>query len=99
MKRTLLIIATVISTILLANCSDSPNTPTIPTEIEENENVNTEHLTHLDSVKDEADAPPPERIIDVDEIVGSNNIELDRILGKPIEVIQSNPIRTYASFI
>ena len=93
MKRTILIIAAVISVVLLANCSDSTNQPTHTTEIEEYETGNTEHLTQPNLVKDEADIPLPERIIDVDGIIDSNNIELDSKLGTPIEVIQGNTIQ------
>ena len=93
MKRTILIIATVISAALLANCSDTTRQTTAPTEIEVNETGNDQHLDNLNTVNDEANMTPPERIIDVDVIVDSNSIELDNKLGAPIEVIQGNTIQ------
>ena len=93
MKRTILIIATVISAALLANCSDTTRQTTAPTEIEVNETGNDQHLDNLNTVNDESNITPPEKIIDVDTIVDSNNIELDNKLGAPIEVIQGNTIQ------
>ena len=92
MKRTILIIAAVISVTLLANCSDTPQQPIAPTEIEVNETGDDPHLGNLNTVNDEANITPPKQVIDVDTIVDSDNIELDAKLGTPIEVIHGNTI-------